>query len=131
MIGLDTNVLVRYLVDDDPGQGAKAAAVIERAAARHSSLLINTVVLSELIWVLESAYVFGRAEIATVIEQLLTTAELEVEQKDTAWLALADYRGSKDDFADCVIGRQNRRLGCDTTVTFDRDLKQLDTFDVL
>ena len=131
MTGLDTNVLVRYLVDDDPGQGAKAAAVVERAAARHSSLLINTVVLSELIWVLESAYGFGRAEIATVVEQLLTTAELEVEQKDTAWLALADYRASKGDFADCVIGRQNRRLGCDTTVTFDRDLKTLDTFDVL
>ena len=59
---------------------------------------------------LESAYGFGRAEIATVVERLLTTAELEVEQKDTARLALADYRGSKDNFADCVIGRQNRRL---------------------
>ncbi len=131
MIGLDTNVLVRYLVNDDPRQGARATAVIERAVARDSSVLINTVVLSELIWVLESAYGFARDDIGAVVEQLLTVAELEVEQKDTVWLALADYRASKADFADCFIGRQNRRLGCDTTVTFDRDLKRLDTFEVL
>ena len=131
MIGLDTNVLVRSLVNDDPRQGARATAVIERAVARDSSVLINTVVLSELIWVLESAYGFARDAIAAVVEQLLTVAELEVEQKDTVWLALADYRTSKADFADCFIGRQNRRLGCDTTVTFDRDLRRLDTFEVL
>ena len=80
---------------------------------------------------LESADGFARDDIGAVVEQLLTVADLEVEQKDTVWLALADYKAGKADFADCFIGRQNRRLGCDTTVTFDRGLKRLDTFEVL
>ena len=81
-------------MSDDPRQCARATAVVERAGARDSSVLINTVVLSELIWVLESAYGFARDEIAAGVEQLLTVVELEVEQKDTVWLALADYSTS-------------------------------------
>lgn len=131
MIGLDTNVLARYLVQDEPGQGERAARLIQGVSSREEPLLINAVVLCELVWVLESAYRYRRAEIADVLEKILSTAGFEIENKDAAWLALREYRASQADYADCFIGRQNRRLGCDVTVTFDRALTGLENFKLL
>ena len=131
MIGLDTNVLVRYIVQDDPKQSAKAAQLIESAARRDDDLFVGPVMLCELIWVLESAYEFPRAEIGNVVQQMLETEHLEIEPRDLTWQALADYRSIPADFADCLLGRMNQSAGCDTTVTFDRALKPLSTFRIL
>lgn len=131
MIGVDTNVLVRYLTRDDPAQYEKAAAFIETATDRREQLVVNTVVLCELEWVLGSAYNYSRAEIARAIEQILATAQFEVERLDEARKALADFRTTKSDFSDALIGRINRSLGAEHTMTFDRDLKAVDTFRLL
>lgn len=131
MIALDTNVLVRYLTRDDPAQHAKAAALIEAGVERDERFLVSTAVLCELVWVLESAYKYARAEIAGVMESILATAQFEIERPDDARHALDDFRRTKADFSDALIGRLHRSLGAGYTATFDRDLKGLETFRVL
>ena len=131
MIGLDTYVLVRYLTHDDAAQSAKAAAVIDAAAERGEQLLVNTAVLCELVWVLANAYDYSRNEIAGALEQMFATAQFEIERLDDARKALGDFRSTKADFSDALIGRVNRSLGAAYTVTFDRDLKTVDTFRLL
>jgi predicted nucleic-acid-binding protein len=131
MIGLDTNVLVRYLTQDNPAQFAKAAAFIDAASEREERFLVNTPVLCELVWVLTAAYDYSREEIAEALEQIFTTAQFEIERLDEARQALGDFRSSKADFSDALIGRINRSLGAKHTVTFDRDLKAIETFRLL
>ena len=131
MTGLDTNVLVRYLTQDDPAQAKKATAVIERAAERAEKLLVHPVVLCELVWVLETAYGYCKDAVAPVLERILRTAQFEIPDKDTAWRAWGDYKSGKGDFSDYLIGRANRRLGAEHTVTFDRELRSRREFRVL
>ena len=131
MIGLDTDVLVRYLTHDDPAQYAKAAAFIGAAADRGERFVVNTAVLCELVWVLGTAYEYSRDDIASALEQIFATAEFEIERLDDARRALRDFRATKGDFSDALIGRINRSLGAEHTVTFDRDLKGIETFRVL
>lgn len=127
MIGLDTNVLVRYLLRDDPVQAARA----ERELERNERFLIDSIVLCELVWVLETGYGFSRTEIAAALERILATAQFEIESKDLALAALDDFRRSAADFSDCLIGRRNRAAGVPETVTFDRNLKGLEGFRLL
>jgi predicted nucleic-acid-binding protein len=131
MIGLATNVLVRYLTHDDPAQFAKAAAFIDAASEREEQFLVNTPVLCELVWVLAAVYDYSREEIAQALEQIFTTAQFEIERLDQARQALGDFRSSKADFSDALIGRINRSLGATHTVTFDRNLKAVETFRLL
>ena len=131
MIGLDTNVLVRYLTQDDPPQFARAAAFIDAASEREEQFLINAPVLCELVWVLATVYEYSREEIGQALEQIFTTAQFEIERLDEARQALGDFRSSKADFSDALIGRINRSLGAKHTVTFDRDLKAVETFRLL
>ena len=128
MIGLDTNVLVRYLTRDDPAQYTKAAAFIDAATDGGERLVVNAVVLCELEWVLGTAYGYSREEIARALGQILETAQFDVERLDEARQALGDFRSTKADFSDALIGRINRAFGAEHTVTFDRDLKALETF---
>lgn len=131
MKGLDTNVLVRYLVQDDAAQAKRANHYIERYCTSDSRCLINNIVLCELVWVLESAYGYKKEIIAEALEKLFMTSGFEFEDKNIAWAALNDYRARNADLADCLIGRMNRALGCEETVTFDKALKQLDEFKLL
>jgi predicted nucleic-acid-binding protein len=131
MIGLDTNVLVRYLTHDDPAQYARAAALINAAADRGERFLVSAAVLCELSWVLGTAYAYSRDEIARALELILATAEFEVERLDDTRRALRDFRTTKADFSDALIGRINRSLGAEHTVTFDRALKAVETFRLL
>jgi predicted nucleic-acid-binding protein len=127
VIGLDTNVLLRYLVRDDPAQVARA----DRALERDERFLIDSIVLCELVWVLEAGYGFSRTEITGALESILATAQFEIESKDLALAALDDFRESVADFSDCLLGRRNRAAGASETVTFDRGLKGLDGFRLL
>ena len=131
MIGLDTNVLVRYLTQDDPAQFARAAAFIDAASEREEQFLINAPVLCELVCVLATVYDYSREEIAQALEQIFTTAQFEIERLDEARQALGDFRSSQADFSDALIGRINRSLGAKHTVTFDRNLKAVETFRLL
>lgn|GEM_PF-605212 len=108
MTGLDTNVLVRYLTLDDPGQARKATAVIEGAGGKESCLHVSDIALCELVWVLETAYGYGREELTPVLERPLRTKQFSFGDKDVLWQALADYQRGKGDFPDCILGRGAR-----------------------
>jgi predicted nucleic-acid-binding protein len=125
--GLDTNVLLRYLLRDEPAQAARAARELER----DERFLVGSVVLCQLVWMLESGYGFSRAEVAATLEKILATAQFEIEGKDLALVALDDFRGSTADFSDCLVGRRNRAAGAAETVTFDRGLRGLEGFRLL
>lgn len=131
MIGLDTNVLVRYLVQDDPGQSRKATQVIARRCTRDDPGLINRIVLCELVWVLESAYGYSKETIVAVLEKLLRTSQLKIEDTQSAWTSFRMYQKGKADFADCLMGATNRLGGCNETVTFDRAASKLEDFQLL
>jgi predicted nucleic-acid-binding protein len=131
MVGLDTNVLLRYLLQDDEAQGEKASRAINQAAARDEPLFISVVVLCEAMWVLESAYAYRKAELVGVLDQILETGGFEIEARDCVRAALDDYRANKADFADCWIGRTGEAHRCRYTLTFERSLRTLETFRVL
>jgi predicted nucleic-acid-binding protein len=131
MKALDTNILARYLRDDDPAQSRRAAHFIQRAVRQGEPLYLNHVVLCELAWILTSVYGHSKEEVAGMMENILLTGHFELEDKPAVESALEDYRKSKADFADCLIGRRNVRHGCDATLTFDRRLKAVDAFEVV
>ena len=131
MIGLDTNLLVRYLVRDDQAQFERVRVEIEAAVSRDEPLMINAIVLCEVSRVLGSAYDYSRAEIAHALELILGTAQFVIEWSDQARQALSDFKSTEAGFADAFIGRINHSLGAAPTMTFDRDLAPLSTFRVL
>lgn len=129
MKGLDTNVLVRALVQDDKVQGPAAGAYMRRQCTRETPCFVNRVVLCELVWVLESVYEYSRAEIADAVDRILRTEELLVEDDEAVRYALSAYRDGGADFADALIGRCNRAQGCSVTATFDRKAAALSEFE--
>ncbi len=131
MTGLDTNVLVRFLIGDDERQCEIATAAINSAIRESRACHINSIVLCELVWVLESAYGYRREEIADVLEKVLAARQFHIGEKDLIYLAVKDYRRGKADFSDYLIGRINRTAGCLMTVTFDKTLKEDANFRLL
>lgn len=126
MNGLDTNVLIRYLAADDEVQAAKAKRYIESGPG-----YVNCVVLSEVVRVLESAYGYDKGAVVTMLERLLSTHEVEVEDADVALAALHDYRRSTAGFTDCLIGHRNAAHGCSETGSFDKRAKGVSGFKML
>jgi predicted nucleic-acid-binding protein len=129
--GLDTNVLVRYLTDDDAVQSRKATALIETAVARGDRLFIGPVVLCELAWVLRWAYDVSKDDLVETLERILATSQFVIGDKDVVRRALEAYRTGKGDFADYVIGEGHRAGGAPATVTFDRRLRGSSAFTVV
>ena len=119
MIGLDTNILLRYITNDDPEQGARAAQIVE-ALSEESPGYLNTVVLVEMTWVLKAVYGYSRSQIASVIREVMAAPELKVEHSGSVWAALGLYRSGKADFEDALIGRINAARRCSTTYSFDQ-----------
>ena len=120
MIGLDTNVLVRYLTQDEPRQAALANRLIEETLTADEPGFVSAVALVELVWVLESGYGCDRVQVAAVLERLLRAKPLVVEGAEVAWQATRIFSAGKADFADCMIERAGHAGSCDHTVTFDR-----------
>jgi predicted nucleic-acid-binding protein len=129
--GLDTNVLVRFLTRDDPEQSRIVRSLFERADAEKTRFHVSSIALCELVWVLRSKYRLQREEICSALEHLLAVGLLEIQHRDLAILALADFRRGKADFPDYFIGWQNRRAGCEDTLSFDRDLDGTPGFTLL
>jgi predicted nucleic-acid-binding protein len=119
MIALDTNVIVRFLVQDDPEQSALAREIMATLTADAPGYLCREVMV-ELVWVLERAYGYSRAEVATAIEALLSASELEIEAADDVGQTLFRYRDQGFGFADLMIAAAARRAGAVELVTFDR-----------
>ena len=119
MIGLDNNVLVRSLTQDDPVQSAQVDAVIEQLSAEKPGA-ISHIVLCELAWVLSRAYKYSREQVAEVIHAVLTCQEFQIERVDMAELAFLDYQQGNADFSDYLLARRHQQIGAEYTVTFDR-----------
>jgi predicted nucleic-acid-binding protein len=131
MIGLDTNVLVRYLTHDDPAQARRAEAVMNGLVAGRERAAIAPVVLCELVWVLRDAYDTSKKEIVEVLDRILGTQQFAVVDRDRVREALDAYRRGRGDFADYLTGATHAGAGCETTVTFDRDLRDATGFRLL
>jgi predicted nucleic-acid-binding protein len=120
MIALDTNVLVRFLVEDDKAQSAKAAKLVAHAVSEDEPLFISDVVVCETVWVLLAAYRVPRAEVGELLGRLLMAAHLRFNDVDRLSRALEAFAAGKGDFADYVIREHARAAGCDHVATFDR-----------
>jgi predicted nucleic-acid-binding protein len=131
VIALDTNVLVRYIVRDDPRQTAAATRLIESECSAESPGFVALPVLCELVWVLDRGYGYDRVSIAGVLRRLLAADDLRPERSELAWKALNGYEGGKADFADYVIGWCGREAKAGTTCTFDRRTAGSDLFRLL
>lgn len=119
MIGLDTNVLVRYIMQDDARQSQLASRLVESLTAETPGF-VPLVAVVELAWVLLSCYELNRAQFVTALEALLRTKEIVLEGAEVVWRAVRVYRDSSADFADCLVERSAAAAGCERTMTFDR-----------
>ena len=124
MIGIDTNVLVRYLVQDDPEQSAQSTLLIEQECNLSSPGYLSNIVLCELVWVLTGAYKYDKNLVIEVMEQILVTAELLVENENVVRKAINDYKIGSADFSDYLIVNNNQQSGCTKTYTLNKKLLQ-------
>jgi predicted nucleic-acid-binding protein len=127
MIGLDTNVLVRYLAQDDPVQSPQATEAIERLTENDPGF-ISVVAMVETVWVLDRAYGLGPLEIAATIEHLLQADVLMVDCEQEVFAAMIALKEGQGSFADTLIAALGARAGCRHTVTFDRKALRLPGF---
>ena len=119
MIGLDTNVVVRYLVQDDPAQSKIANRIFEHDITSSNKGLVSSIVLCEVVWVIQRAYKQKKAKLLEIVRLLLESESIEIEHRDSVWRALRNYEFGEADFSDYLLADINRTLGADTTVTFD------------
>lgn len=118
MIGLDTNIVVRYIAQDDALQSPRATKLMEGLNADTPGYL-PLIALIEIIWVLTGHYNAGKTDIIKVLETLLRTKDLYIEQSETVWNALRLFISANADFADCLIERSCHQAKCSYTATFD------------
>jgi predicted nucleic-acid-binding protein len=128
LIGLDTNVLIRYIVRDDRRQAEAATRLIESQCTPEDPGLINPIVLCELVWVLIRGYGYDRRMVAGVVRRILSVRELRVDDAESAWRAVRLYEQGKADFADYLIGLSNQDEKAETTYTFDRTAAESSLF---
>jgi predicted nucleic-acid-binding protein len=120
MIGLDTNVVIRFLTHDDPPQTAAALRLMNTLSAE-SPGFVSLVVVAEIVWVLKISYGYTKKEIEQVLDGLLRSKELIIERAEVVFQALRKFGDSRTDLADCLIERCGHAAGCEHTFTFDRD----------
>ena len=131
MIALDTNVLLRYIIQDDARQAAAATELIEASCKPESPGVIALVVMCEMVWVLESGYRYRREQVAGILRKVLGSQDLRVERSDLAWQALNRYEVGPADFSDYVIGLCGKEETAEATWTFDRRAAGSPLFKVL
>lgn len=124
MIGIDTNILLRYLTKDDEVQVRK----VRELFGTGEKLFVSDVVLAEAVWVLGRKYRFSKREIVETLEAIVENEIFALDDPSIVQAALTDYRDGKGDFADYLIGRRNATAGCEHTVTFDADLSDHPAF---
>lgn len=129
MIGLDTNVLLRYLVQDDPAQSARATEIIERRLTEQSPGFVSLISILEIVWALGSLYHRTRAQIAQHVEMILAADTLEVQNEQEVYEALVALRNGAGTFEDALIGSIGLWRGCSATLTFGQNAaKRLNGF---
>ena len=127
MIGLDTNILVRFITRDDGAQSRKADEIIAGLTEEEPGF-VSIVVMAELALVLERTYDYSNVEIASAIERMLQIEVLQIELEQEVLGAMVALKRGRGSFADALIGELGLRAGCRQTVTFDRKAAQLPGF---
>jgi predicted nucleic-acid-binding protein len=128
MIGLDTNILVRLFVDDNAAQAAAARRFVTRRCTNDNPGFVNRITLCEMVWVLTRVHGYNRDQTVSVIEELLASRDVTVEDSDAVRAALDLFATRGIDFADALIAVINLAHGCEVTATFDRKAARLDGF---
>ncbi|HYD65104.1 type II toxin-antitoxin system VapC family toxin [Azospirillum sp.] len=131
MKGIDTNVLLRFLLNDEPAQSAAAKAFVDRHTNAGEEVFINRAVLCETVWVLTRGYRYGKDAVADLLDALIVADGFAIEDRAEVAEALADWRNGGPGFADALIGQTNTRRGCSATLTFDRKAARLADFQLL
>ncbi len=131
MIGLDTNVVIRYLTQDDPKQSPIATRLMEKTLSTDDPGFLSLVVVAEVVWVMVSLYSVDRAGVAEVVTGLLTTEQLRVESAELVWCTKRRYEVSKAYFSDALIAECAVGAGCKRAVTFDRAAAATSGFELL
>jgi predicted nucleic-acid-binding protein len=130
MIGLDTNVLVRYFTQDDPVQSPKAVEIVERWLTPEEPGFISVVALAETVWVLARGYGLDRSALASIVERLLRADTLVIENEPEVHAAMTALQDETGEFADALIGALCARAGCSRILTFDRGASRLPGFEM-
>jgi predicted nucleic-acid-binding protein len=128
---LDSNVLLRYLVNDEPRQTGISERIFEECRRTEEPLFITVLVLCETVWVLDRVYRQSKAQIIEAIEPLFTMDFLRFEHERSVRRAFDEFRHSRADLPDYIIGEIAAAAGCRDTVTFDRALKNSPGFTIL
>jgi predicted nucleic-acid-binding protein len=131
MIGLDTNILVRYLAQDDPAQSAKATEILEHRLTEKNPGFVSVIAMVETVWVLDRAYGFTAQEIVTAVERLLQIEVLVVENEQEVFSAMVALKQGRGSFADALIAELGARVGCTRTLTFDQKAVRLSGFELV
>jgi predicted nucleic-acid-binding protein len=128
MIGLDTNVILRYLLQDDPKQTRQVNQISDRQLSEDNMGFISLVTVLEIVWVLRSLLKQNPSQIASHLENLLTADSLEVQNEQQVFDAVFALKRGTGEFEDVLIGALNAWAGCSNTVTFDRKAARLRRF---
>ena len=130
MIGLDTNILIRFLTQDDVRQSPIANRILEERITKDDPGFVSVVTMVEIAWVLESQFELSRAEVAALIDGLLRIETIVVQHRNLVLRALDQVRVGQADFADALTGALCAEAGCDVTLTFDRRASRLKGFEL-
>ena len=131
MIGLDTNILIRYLTQDDPVQSAKATEILERRLTLKNPGFVSVVAMVETVWVLDRAYGLTAREIASAVERLLQVEVLALENEQQVFTAMVALKQGRGSFADALIAELGARVGCTRTLTFDQKAVRFPAFELV
>jgi predicted nucleic-acid-binding protein len=131
MIGLDANILVRHLAQDDPIQSPKATELIERQLTEDNPGFVSVVAMAETAWVLQRAYGLADRDVAAAIERVLQADVIMVEKEQEVFTAMIALKLGRGSFADALIGALGARAGCSRTLTFDRKALRLAGLELL
>ncbi|MGA9069039.1 MAG: type II toxin-antitoxin system VapC family toxin [Terracidiphilus sp.] len=131
MQGLDTNILIRYLTQDDPIQSPKATEIIERRLSRARPGFVSLVTMAEIVWVLGSVYELADGEIADAVERMLQADTLTIQNEQQVFTAMVSLRRGWGGFADALIAAVGEWAGCESTLTFDKKALRLAGFELV
>ena len=130
MIGLDTNILVRYLAQDDALQSPIATEIVEFSVTEENPGFISVVAMVETVWVLDRAYGLAASEIAAALERILQADTPVVENEAEVFRATTVLKQGSGSFADALIGELGAKAGCARTLTFDKSASRLPGFEL-
>ena len=128
MIAVDTNILVRYITNDDKEQALLATTLLDSYIGKEKSIFINNIVLCELVWVLVRGYKYQKEDIIKTLKLLLSSIEFEFENHELAFLAVIEYEKAEADFSDILIGLLYHYRNCKVTYSFDQKALKLKYF---